>query len=310
MRFLVFADLHYQPGIFYKVDYSSLKQIQERAEKENCEFMIHAGDFCHGASEITKDGPVADFVKAYDDFHIPSYHCFGNHDADRTSFEEMLGYYHMEKGYYYFDQSGYRFIVCDPNYCLIDGEYIHYSLGNQYPHPTCINHMPPEQVKWLKETIEASPHPCVIISHQSFDRSDNDGVKNAREIRQIFREANERKPHSVLLCINGHYHKDSIRVLENVCYFNVNSASNDFIGEVHRLFPEELYKEARFLPNNLIYEDALSAVVTLEGTTITVKGMKSKMFMGVERAMTEAPFYDCMGLTTVPEIQSVEIRLR
>jgi len=309
MKFLAFADLHYQPGIFYKVDYNSLRQIQERAEKENCEFIIHAGDFCHGASEVTKDGPVSDFVKAYDEFHIPSYHCFGNHEADRTPFEEMLKYYKLETGYYFFDKSGYRFIVCDPNYYCLDGQYIHFSLGNQYPYYQYINHVPPKQVQWIKETIDNSPYPCILISHQSFERVDSDGVKNAREIRTIINEANAKKPHSVLMCINGHYHKDSIRILENVCYLNLNSASNDFIGEEHHLFPEELYKEARFLPNNLIYEDALSAVITLEGNTITIEGMKSSMFMGVTREMTEAPFYDPVGLTTVPEIQSAKITL-
>ena len=115
MKFLMFADLHYFPGVFMGGTWENLKEIQERALAEGCEFIIHAGDFCHGPSK------VADYVKAYNDFEIPSYHCLGNHDTDHTPYEETLKYYNMPNGYYFFDQGGYRFIVCDPNYIYVHG---------------------------------------------------------------------------------------------------------------------------------------------------------------------------------------------
>ena len=96
MKFLLFADLHYFPGVWYRGTWDYLKEMQACAEREGCDFIIHAGDFCHGPSQEH----TADFVKAYNDFHIPSYHCLGNHDADRTSYEETVCLYNMPNGYY------------------------------------------------------------------------------------------------------------------------------------------------------------------------------------------------------------------
>ena len=105
MKFLLFSDLHHYPGVFMGGTWEHLREIQRRAEEENCEFLIHAGDFCHGPTL------VPDYVKAYNDFHIPSYHCLGNHDSDKTSYEETLKYYNMPNGYYFFDNGGSGFNI-------------------------------------------------------------------------------------------------------------------------------------------------------------------------------------------------------
>ena len=102
MKFLIFSDLHHVPGTFIRGTFEDLAALQQRAEKEQCDFIIHAGDFCHGPTL------VPDYVKAYNDFHIPSYHCLGNHDSDHTSYEETLKYYNMPNGYYSFDCGGCR----------------------------------------------------------------------------------------------------------------------------------------------------------------------------------------------------------
>ena len=52
MKFLVFADWHHAPGRFPGRSMEDLRLIQSRAEEENCEFIIHAGDFCHGPTSI------------------------------------------------------------------------------------------------------------------------------------------------------------------------------------------------------------------------------------------------------------------
>ena len=123
MKFSVFADLHHYPGVFMGGTDEDLAFIQKRAEDENCAFIIHAGDFTHGPALFP------DYVEKYNNFHIPSYHCLGNHDSDKTPYDETLRRYNMPDGHYFFDNGGYRFIVCDPNYYCIDGEYIHYDMA-------------------------------------------------------------------------------------------------------------------------------------------------------------------------------------
>ena len=168
--------------------------------------------------------------------------------------------------------------------------------------------MPPEQLKWLEETIASSPYPCITISHESFAR-DADGVKNQMEVRRIFNEANARKRNSVLMAINGHHHRDNIRILDGICYFDVNSAAFDWVGHPHDHFPKEESDRIYHMRNTLIFNDPLHAIVTVEGSTITIEGMETTMYRGVTREMTDNPRCDDMGMPCEPVIRSAKFTL-
>lgn len=302
MKFLMFSDFHCYPGVFKAGTPEDLRMLQRRAVEESCAFLLHAGDLCHGP-EL-----VLELMAVCDDSPLPLYHCLGNHDTDSTSLARTLEYYHMPGGYYFFDEGGYRFIICDPNYYLLDGEYIHFDLGNYYAHNALRHHMPPEQLAWLEKTITASPWPCILVSHESFER-ETSGVQNYADVRRIINEANRRKPHSVLLCINGHNHRDNLRILDGVCYWDLNSTSYDWIDVPHRLYPEELYEQYRLIGNTVIYNDLLYAIVELEDTTLRIRGMESSMYLGVSRQHTDNPLLDAMGRPVSPTIQSVCLTL-
>ena len=216
IKFSLFSDLHHYPGVFRSQTPEHLWQIQRRAEEEKVDFIIHCGDLTHAPHECQ------DFVGMYNDFHIPSYHCLGNHDTDGTPLEQTLRLYHMPDGHYYFDQNGFRMIVADPNYYFHGGEYIHYDMGNYYPYGPYRDFMPPDQIDWLKGAIEGAPGPCLIFSHESFEREGN-GVQNRALVRQVIHEANQKRPGSVLLCANGHYHRNALTILDNVAYFDVST---------------------------------------------------------------------------------------
>ena len=302
MKFLLFSDLHHCPGVFMGGTWEDLALIQRRAEEENCDFIIHAGDFSHGPST------VPEYTKAYNDFHIPSYHVLGNHDTDSTMLEETLRLYNMPAPNYYFDCGGYRFIAVDTNHFRDNGEYIHFSEGNYYSYEDRGNYVGPQQLRWLEETINTSPYSCVLLSHASFERA-ADGSKDMFAVQKIINDANKRKPNSVLMCINGHYHRDFMRILDNVCYLDMNSASYDWVETRHNCFPEELCKEYIQLNHTVVFNDPLHAIVTLEGNTIDIKGMESSMFMGVTRKETGHQLCDAAGRPVVPQVHSVRITL-
>ena len=301
MKFLLFSDLHHYPGVFDGGTEEDLKIIQKAAEDNGCEFIIHAGDFCHGPSL------VPDYVKAYNEFHIPSYHCLGNHDTDKTPRDETLKAYGMPSDRYFFDYGGYRIVVTNPNYYRDGEEYIPYSMSNYYPHAATRETMPPEQIAWLKETVESSPYPCILLSHPSFERPD--GVKNREEVLKVIDEANRKKPHSVLMCINGHHHRDFVRILNGVLYWDMNSVSYDWVPVKHNFYPPERCEEIRLLSNTLVYNDPLFAIVTVEGTTVTSQGVESSMYLGVTRDMTENDPYGKAGRPVTPTVQSFRITL-
>ena len=216
--------------------------------------------------------------------------------------------YRMPDGHYFFDQSGYRMIVVDTNYYYVGGEYIHYNLGNYYANGAYRDYVPPQQLEWLEKTIEESPYPCILISHASFERKAS-GVKNQQAVRRIINEANRRKKHSVLMCINGHYHRDHISILDGVLYLDMNSVCYDWVPIAHNCYPEELCSRFRCLKNTVVYNDPLYAVVTVQGSTVTIEGVESSMFMGINREHTENPVCDPDGREVVPRVQSAKITL-
>lgn len=302
MKFLLFADLHHAPGKYPSGTWEHLGMIQKHAEDENVDFIIHAGDFCFAAGEIPE------FVEAYNNFHIPSYHVLGNHDADRTPLDEVLKLYRMPGEYYYFDNNGYRIIALSPNYYKHEGKYYAYDRGNYYKFGPDRDWLPPEQLEWLEKTIADSPYPCILISHESFEREE-DGVKNQMEVRKIINDANKRRPHSVLMCINGHYHRDFLRILDNVLYFDVNAVSFEFINQPpHNLYPKEFHEKWPAAKYSVLWEDPLHCIVTIEGNTITIDGMESKFLYGVTREMTGQP-PNPSGRACTPKIQSAKITL-
>ncbi|MBQ3057184.1 MAG: metallophosphoesterase, partial [Clostridia bacterium] len=276
MKFLLFSDLHHFPGDLMSGTDAQLDAILTHAAQAGVDFIIHAGDFCHGLT--SPETPA--FIERYNACGIPAYHVLGNHDADFTPLAEMLLRYKMPAPYYYFDCKGYRFIATDTNYFYEDGHYVHCEMRNYFGKREQKYCLPPEEIAWLKETIERSPYPCVLISHDSFER-EAVGAYNRREVLTIINEANRKKPHSVLLAINGHYHRDHIRILDNVCYFEVCSVGYDWLTVPHNHFPRELCDQYADMPHSLVWNDPLHCIVTLEGSTITIEGMESSYFMGV-----------------------------
>lgn len=301
MKFLLFADFHYAPGIFMGGTPEALTAFQKRAEDTGCEFIIHAGDFTN-CRDIHK--PLID---AYNNFHIPSYHVLGNHDADNASYETALEYYKMPNGYYYFDHGGYRIIATNTNFYYDNGEYVNYSMGNYVKHAATRECMSPAQLSWLRETIETAPGPCIILSHASFERPD--GVKEREEVRAIINEANAKRPHSVLACLNGHHHRDHHTVIDGVLYMEINSVRFDWLEKRHDCYPADLCEKITSLSHTVVYNDPLSAVVTVEGTTVRVEGCESTMFMGVGREEAGCRILDAAGRAVYPRISCFEVTL-
>ena len=298
MKFLLFSDLHYGPGLFKTLEWEALHTFQRRAEETGCEMIIHAGDFCHRPLE------VQDYIKAYNDFHIPSYHCLGNHDMDGADMEETVRLYNMPNDYYFFEKGGYRFVILNTSYIQDGDNFIKYSNANYFKYPGR-DIMPPFEIEWLRETIDSSTVPCILISHVAFDRPN--GMKNRLEVLDIINKANEKRPHSVLMCINGHHHRDYLSIMKGVIYYDMIAASQDWIGVVHDGFPKEECDKILNLSRTIAFNDPLHAIVTIEGTTVTVEGMQSSYYMGVDRERAGSSSYDGAGRPLFPEVQSFKV---
>lgn len=270
--FLAFADLHHYPGVFYPDKEWRLEKILTRSVEENAAFIVGLGDYVHA--------PDSNVALAERMMAAPKdiYCCIGNHDTDTWPLERMLPLYRMPHNYYYFDRCGYRFIVLDANYTIIDGEYVHYNPG--VSRPLNVGILPPEQLAWLEQTVADSPYPCVLMSHHSIERTD--GILNRGAVWDVICRANARRRYAVILYMNGHYHRDHCAIVNDVCCLEVNSASYQYLATPYTKYSPEALATAGALPHTLNFSQPLSAMITLDGPSrIQVRGHAGQFMFGV-----------------------------
>ena len=277
VKVTVFSDLHYHPA-WYKTEAAvRLEAIQKRALASGSEFLLHLGDFTH------KPSAAQELIRQYLEFQLPGYFVLGNHEFDIDSYETVLKSMKMDSGYYCFDRSGFRFVVLDENYFRdFPGIYFHYSERNYFDHPKSRDWMPPEELDWLRDTVLKSPYPCVLASHAPMDSVSGHGVRCRDEVRAIIRDS-QTTPGRVILCLNGHYHRSGLDMIDGVAFLDVNSASFNWVPKPHHLYPEEWYKKYESIGNQVIYKAPVSAVVTIDSDTetIEIEGVKNSFVCGV-----------------------------
>ena len=295
LKFCVFSDIHYNPGVWPHGETEYLDRILKRAKDGGSDFIIQLGDFTHRVDRQLE----LDYIRRYNTCGIPAYHVLGNHDGERGEggYRLAMEKYGMPSSHYFFDRGGWRFIVGDPNYMVVDGKYVHFEGGNlrealkQCKVKMC-NCIPPEQVEWIASTISDSPFPCVFFSHQSVERGGS--VANGREIMKIFNEANRKSPGKVRLVVNGHHHCDHVSVKDDIVYLDLNSASYAYFVKRHDKFPPEYIKNNRAAVHTVIWNDPLSAEITVDEKSVRIAGSRSSFFMGVTpEAAGYRPVDDC-----------------
>ncbi|MBQ7399303.1 MAG: metallophosphoesterase [Clostridia bacterium] len=307
MKFFLFSDYHYTPGGYINFGFDGLHKFQRIAEEKGCDMMLHLGDLCHNPIKYI------DFIDEYNNFHIPSYNCLGNHDTEQYPREEVIKAYRMPDFHYNLDIGGYRFVIINTSYYrdTQTGEFVPYFRTNYFGQPERET-LPPEELEWIKESIESSPYPCILCSHSSFERYYD--CKNGHQVRAIIDEANKKKPHSVLMCMNGHMHKDHISIINNVIYYDVTSSTFDCAGcppmPPHDKFNKEDYENYKNAGYMICPDAPLYSVVTLEGTTVTIEGCEpTTMHCGIGHKELGMEEYDKMGRKYEPFTQSAKITL-
>lgn len=276
-RFLAFGDLHHYPGEFYDDKPARWEKIVARSVAEDAAFIAGLGDYVH---EPVKNGDFARWMMA-----APKdlYCALGNHDVEHSPLEYVLPLYGMPHNYYHFDREGYRFIVLDANYSLVDGEYVHYNPGVARDKAGVI---PPDQLAWLQQTIAVCDCPCVLLSHHSIERPD--GIANRQAVWEIIDRANAARPHAVMLYINGHHHRDYCSVTHGVCCLDLNSAAYQYINPPFLRYPADVLALAHGMAYTLNFSEPLSALITLEGDCrIHIRGLTGEFLFGLTDADVE-----------------------
>ena len=275
--FLAFGDLHHYPGEFLDDKWERWDKIVARSVEENAAFIVGLGDYVH---EPEKNGDFATYMlSAPKDLYL----ALGNHDTEHSPLDDVLPLYRMPHNYYFFDRGGYRFIVLDANYSCVDGAYLHYNPDAPRQKPGVI---PPDQLRWLEQVIDESEHPCVLLCHHSIERPD--GISNRHDLWDIIDRANQKRPHAVMLYINGHHHRDHCTIVNGVCCLDLNSAAYQYINPPFLRYSAEVLALAHGMAYTLNFSEPLSALITLEGNSrIHIRGLSGEFLFGLTDADVE-----------------------
>ena len=283
VTFAVVSDLH--QDIAHDAE-ERLGTFLRAANDNQVDFIIELGDFCMPKEENKP------FLKRWQDYAGEKYMLLGNHDMDNCSKEEVMQFIGMNNRYYSFDKGDFHFVILDPNN-IYDGEkYIPYENGNYFGYGEKVSYVDPEQVEWLKKDLQATDKRCIIFSHQSFECSS----QNREDIRKIFEDENLRAGYKkVAVAFSGHDHTNYMKEINGIAYIQINSASNQWVGEKYACperFSDEINQKRPALKYTLPYKDALYGIVTLTGDGMQLKGVKSEFI---------APGPEELGITDRPQ---------
>lgn len=267
LRFLIFADLHYD--MMPDAD-SRLETIFQAARKNKVEFMVNMGDL---AAPVSRYQPLKDKLSGSP---VPVYHIIGNHDTDHSGKQAFMEFYGMEKPFYYIDKGKFRFIFLDSNYFIDkDGQTKDYHKRD-YIRSKQIDRYSPEELQWLENTLQTEQI-CLLFSHAPVNDNYGEIINNV-DIHKIITTA-KAKGTDIAAVFGGHNHSDNYHIIDGIHYIQVNSASNIWGGSQFtntERFPAEIYKQYTSLKYIIPYRDALYATVDIYSNgKVKIKGTKS-----------------------------------
>lgn len=267
LRFLIFADLHYD--MMPDAD-SRLETIFQAARKNKVEFMVNMGDL---AAPVSRYRPLKDKLSGSP---VPVYHIIGNHDTDHSGKQAFMEFYGMEKPFYYIDKGKFRFIFLDSNYFIDkDGQTKDYHKRD-YIRSKQIDRYSPEELQWLENTLQTEQI-CLLFSHAPVNDNYGEIINNV-DIHKIITTA-KAKGTDIAAVFGGHNHSDNYHIIDGIHYIQVNSASNIWGGSQFantERFPAEVYKQYTSLKYIIPYRDALYATVDIYSNgKVKIKGTKS-----------------------------------
>lgn len=235
--------------------------IKEASSRE-LDFIIQGGDFCHPTPE------AKECMDLWNTYKGEKYHVLGNHDMDKGSKQDAMDFFGMKDNYYSFDKGDFHFVIMDGNYILKEGKYEDYGHANFYIDQANRSLVSLEQIEWLKQDLEKTEKQTIIISHQAFDEIWDGWSSPSRfAVRKVIDDANNRTDYQkVIACFCGHHHVDDHSYINNVHYFQMNSASYFYVGEG---FGSD--------GSRAMYEDSIFAILTIDPSgQISIEGKESK----------------------------------
>lgn len=291
VKFGVIADLH---ADIVQDAHRRMDRFLWECRREQVDFIVQLGDFVYPdegncdcrpenrpvniQNAIDHPTPVdkQELRNRFESFEKPHYHVLGNHDLDFCSKEQMTAFLGMPAPQYAFEHGGVRFAVLDCNFWRQEGQLKDFCRGDYFDGQD-LPYLSPRCMEWLeKDMWQHMDKPFVLFSHQRLVEG-RWSIRNHEELRTLFRRYRAAGGR-VALCMNGHNHMDDVCEQDGVCFFDVNSASNQWLGEEYACarFSDRTEQEYPNLRYTAPYADCLYAIVEMKNGRGTIHGRASR----------------------------------
>lgn len=213
LRIGLMTDLHYADKMasgtrHYRETLAKLEEAATQFERDKLEFLVELGDLIDAADAVDTEKRYLKTVnREFSEICKDRHYVLGNHCVDTLKKEEFLGEVGQEKSYYSFDRGDYHFVVLDSCF-RADG--VAYSRKN---FKWTDANIPAAELDWVKADLEATDKNVIVFAHQRLDVSNNHGVKNNAEVRNILESSGQ-----VLAVFQGHSHQNDVKEINGIHY--------------------------------------------------------------------------------------------
>lgn len=207
------TDLHYADKApagsrYYRETPDKLAEAAEQFGQYELDCVVELGDLIDAADSVRDElGYLKRINRDFSAIAKNRHYVLGNHCVYTLTKQEFLDGVEQGDSYYSFDRGDFHFVVLDSCF-RSDGEP--YGRKNfEWTDPN----IPPVELEWLKADLKGTSKPTVVFAHQRLDVENQHGVKNARAVRNVFKEAG-----NVLAVFQGHSHANDYREIEGIHY--------------------------------------------------------------------------------------------
>lgn len=211
---------------------NSLKKFREAVEHFNerdLEFVVSVGDIID--KQVDSFGPVKTIA---DGLNVPFYHVLGNHDFPypENKYEQVLETLQMERNYYDYSISSYRFLVLDGNDLSLlareegEEEYAKAEeMLQELENEGAANAnnwnggIGNRQLTWLRETLEqadAAGETVIVFNHFPVYPPAQHNLWNDGELVEVLEQYDH-----VTAIINGHNHAGDYEYWNGIHYITL-----------------------------------------------------------------------------------------
>jgi 3',5'-cyclic AMP phosphodiesterase CpdA len=226
VRIALVTDVHFGPLAYFD---GKLRKLSHRAADLTAEFVraardanadliVNLGDVVEDESQAADHARYAHFVELLAQSELPVLHVAGNHDQIYLSEPDLRALWGRSGPLHYFeDVGGLRFVV----------------LNTIETKDVCVR-LPQEQLQWVGQVLQESPHPVVILMHHPAGEMDLRGNRWFERAPHICRVAERRELREILtssdkvLCVfNGHAHWNYVEVFAQIPFVTLQSLTEN-----------------------------------------------------------------------------------